>query len=71
MPKDPAGKRVNTMVSFVSLQAFFGLAVLVVVGSYLAYRRTDLGSALIAVIGAGILGLYLTVGIIISLVDVP
>lgn len=70
MPKGPAGKRVYTMVSLVSLQAFFGLAALVIAGAYLSYRWTDLGSAHLAAIGAGILGLYLIVGITLSLVDV-
>lgn len=58
------------MVSLISLQAFFGLAVLVTVGLYLVQRRTDMESALLGAIGAGILGLYLMVGIAVSVVDV-
>lgn len=58
------------MVSLVSLQAFFGLAVVVTAVLYLVYRQYDIGSALLAAIGAGLLGLYLTVAIIVSLTNV-
>ncbi len=58
------------MVSFISLQAFFGLAVVVTAVLYLVYRRRDIGSALLAAVGAGILGLYLTVAILVSLTNV-
>lgn len=58
------------MVSLISLQAFFALAILVTVGLYLVHRRTDMESALLGAIGATILGLYLMVGIVVSVVDV-
>lgn len=58
------------MVSLVSLQAFFGLAVVVTAVLYLVYRRYDVSSALLAAIGAGLLGLYLTVAILVSLTNV-
>lgn len=58
------------MVSLISLQAFFGLAILVTVGLYIVHRRTDMESALLGAIGAAILGLYLMVGIAVSVVDV-
>lgn len=58
------------MVSLISLQAFFGLAILVTVGLYIVHRRTDMDSALLGAIGAAILGLYLIVGIAVSVVDV-
>ena len=58
------------MVSLISLQAFAGLSVLVAVALYIVYRRTDIGSAILAAIGAGILALYLLVAITVDLVDV-
>lgn len=58
------------MVSLISLQAFAGLSLLVAVALYVVYRRTDMGSAILAAIGAGILGLYLIVAIAVDLVDV-
>lgn len=58
------------MVSLISLQAFFGLSVLLAIGLYLVYRRTDWGSAVLAVVGAGILALYLTVAIVANLTNV-
>jgi hypothetical protein len=58
------------MVSLISLQAFFGLAVVLTGVLYLVHRRTAYGSALLAAIGAAILALYLTVAITISLVDI-
>lgn len=58
------------MVSLISLQAFFGLAILVAAGLYIVHRRTDMESALLGAIGAAILGLYLIVGIVGSVVDV-
>ena len=58
------------MVSLVSLQAFFGLAVVVTAVLYLVYRRYDVDSALLAAVGAGLMGLYLTVGILVSLTNV-
>ena len=58
------------MVAFASFQVFFALAALVVVGVYIADRRLDVGSALLAAIGAAILGLYLLVAITMTLVDI-
>lgn len=58
------------MVSLISFQAFFGLAIVVAIGVYVADRRTDMGSAVLAAIGAAILALYLTVAIVIDLVNV-
>lgn len=58
------------MVALVSLQAFFGVAVVVTLVLYLVYRRYEVGGALLAAIGAAILGLYLTVGILLSLTNV-
>ena len=58
------------MVSLISLQALAGLSLLVTVALYVVYRRTDMSSAILAAIGAAILGLYLLVAITVDLVDV-
>jgi len=58
------------MVAFASFQVFFALAVLVVLGVYLGDRRLEVGSALLAAIGAAILGLYLMAAITMTLVEI-
>lgn len=70
MHKGLPGERVISMVSLISLQAFAGLSLLVAVALYVVYRRTDMSSAILAAIGAGILALYLLVAITVDLVDV-
>jgi hypothetical protein len=58
------------MVSLISLQAFFGLAIVVTVGLYVYNRRTDTSTAILGAIGAAILALYLIVGIVLSVTNV-
>lgn len=70
MHKGVPGKRETTMVSLISLQAFFGLAIVVAVGLYAVNRRTDTSTAILGAIGAAILAVYLVVGIVLSLTNV-
>ena len=57
------------MVAVASIPAFFGVVAVVVVGLYLLYRRTELESTLLAVIGFGIVALYLTIAIFMGLLN--
>lgn len=57
------------MVAVASIPAFFGVVAVVVVGLYLLHRRTEMESTLLAVIGIGIVALYLTITIFMGLLD--
>lgn len=69
MLKGVDGLTCKQMVAVASIPAFFGVVAVVVVGLYLLHRRTELESTLLAVIGFGIVALYLTITIFMGLVD--
>lgn len=57
------------MIGVASLPAFFGLVIVVALAVWVANRRTSVGSALLAAIGAAVVLLYLIVAISTSLLQ--
>ncbi|MFB6268020.1 MAG: hypothetical protein ABEI31_10200 [Halodesulfurarchaeum sp.] len=58
------------MVALGSLPVFVAVVVLVTGGLFLAHRRTDLGSALLAAIGVGIVSVYTLIAIVLDMLQI-
>ncbi|MFB6113338.1 MAG: hypothetical protein ABEJ58_04455 [Halodesulfurarchaeum sp.] len=52
------------MVDVFSLQAVFGVVAVVAIAMFLLNRRVDVGSTIMAVLGASAVGLYLFVAVL-------
>lgn len=55
------------MVGVASLPVFFAVVTIIAVGTYFVSRRYEGPSALVAAIGAGLVGLYFFIAVTLSL----